>query len=160
MAGDAIHPILASWRRLSPRPGGVWLFNRVLGRRIPYTGSISPRVVELRPGYARVEMRDRRAVRNHLDSIHAVALLNLAEVTSGLAMTCGLSASTRGIVTRLEIEYVKKARGTLVAVSECSPPEVTEERFFEVTASLRDAAEDEVARATARWKIGPRPGRG
>lgn len=154
------HPILRHWRRWSPRPGGVWVFNRMLGRSIPYTGSISPRVVELRPGYAKVEMRDRRAVRNHLQSIHAVALCNLAEVTSGLAMTCGLSAQTRGIVTRLTIDYAKKARGTLVAISECNPPEATEDRLFEVTAAIHDASGDEVARATAQWKIGPRPPRG
>jgi acyl-coenzyme A thioesterase PaaI-like protein len=147
--------VRALWERLERIPGGKRLFGRVLGRMAPYTGSIRPIVLELRPGYARIQMRDRRAVRNHLNSIHAIALMNLAEVTSGLAMLVGLPADTRGIVTGLSIEYLKKARGLLTAECETGPIDVGEEREVRLEAVIRDQSGDVVARATARWLVGP-----
>lgn len=146
--------ILATWRRLAPLPGGRRLFSLLLARGVRYTGSIRPRVVELAPGRVVVEMRDRAAVRNHLGSIHAVALANLVEVSSGLALLAGLPKDARAILVRLEIDYLKKARGTLRSACDFAPVTTADEREIDVDSRLRDAAGDVVATGRARWKIG------
>ena len=148
--------IRSLWRRFAPLPGGKRLFSVALGRLAPYTGTISPRVEELRDGYARVVMHDRRAVRNHLRSVHAIALMNLAEVTSGLALTYALPADARAILTGLSIDFLKKARGTLTAEASLEPPQTSERQEYEFESRIRDEIGDLVAIARARWLVGPR----
>ncbi|MBI2566245.1 MAG: DUF4442 domain-containing protein [Candidatus Schekmanbacteria bacterium] len=136
-------------------PGGSYLFSRLIGLAAPYSATIDARLVELSPGYAKVEMADRRAVRNHLDCVHAVALANLAELTTGAAMTYGMPDGTRGILAGLSIEYVKKARGKLTAICHCSPPATAEKRHYDVVAKIFDQQGELVAQGTAKWLIGP-----
>lgn len=141
------------WRRLSRMPFGKTLFSIMLGRIVPYTGSIGARCEELGPGYARWTLRDRRSVRNHLRSVHAVALVNLAEVSSGSAMLTALGPGIRGIVTGLEISYLKKARGTLVAEGRGTVPEIQGRTNVDAHAEIKDASGELVAKATVHWRL-------
>lgn len=152
---DQIATLRAAWNKMSSIPGGARLFGKMVGRAAPYTGTIDPEVLELRPGYAKVQMRDRSRVRNHLRCIHAVALINLAEVSSGLAFLFGLPPKTRGILKGLSIDYIKKGRGTLTAECYSVIPQTNERAEHLVEVVTRDASGDIVTRAQAKWLVGP-----
>jgi len=122
---------------------------------VPYSGTTSPLVEIFDPGHARVRIRDRRRVRNHLRSIHAIALANIGELASGLAVIGGLPAGVRGILTGIEVQYVKKARGALVAESRCEITGVTESVERIVEAEIRDGSGDTVATIRATWLLSP-----
>ena len=154
MAGK--NPVRELWDRMSRLPGGRTLFSKAIGLMAPYTGTIKPHVAELREGYCRVEMEDRRRVRNHLNSIHAMALTNLSEVASGLAVVYCLPQEMRGILTGFEIEYLEKARGTLSAEADVVLPDFDGREEFEVPVTTRNEDREVVTRATARWLVGPR----
>ena len=146
--------LLSRWRTCEKLPFGRALFGWIMGWTVPYSGSIGATVLVLAPGHAKVALRDRRAVRNHLGSVHAVALANLGELASGLAMTAALPTGVRGIVRSISIEFTKKARGTLVAESRVSLPEVTGDTDFEVRADIRDVGGDVVATVRVQWRLG------
>ncbi|MCB9597178.1 MAG: DUF4442 domain-containing protein [Sandaracinaceae bacterium] len=145
-----------AWDRLRSVPGGRTVFSRLVGMAAPYTGSIGARVLELREGYSRVELRDRRAVRNHLDCVHAIALANLAELTGNVAVAYTLPDDARFIVKGMSIEYLKKARGTILASSTCPAIDDAHERELEIEVSLQNLDGDEVARAVLQTLIGPK----
>ena len=149
------NPILERWRRWSRRPLGRWIFSRMLSRMVPYSGTIRPEVLSLEPGKAQVALSDRRAVRNHLGSVHAIALVNLAEITSGLAMMAGLPPTVRGIVTSLSMTYHKKARGPIRGVARVAVPTVSADLDFDVMAECYDRDGTLVATGNVRWRLGP-----
>ena len=114
--------LLRLWRRLHRLPGGTRLFSLIFGWRVPYSRSVRPHIRVLAPGHAEVEIPDRRGNRQHLGSVHAVALVNLAEQTSGLALLTALPNGIRGIVTQISMQYFKKARGPIRAVCDVAAP--------------------------------------
>lgn len=149
--------IRAAWDRLVKVPGGRRVFSKIVGLAAPYSGSIGAIVEELGVGRARVSLADRRAVRQHLGSVHAIALCNLAELCGNLAVAYSLPEGMRFIVAGLAIDYVKKARGTIVAETavDVGPGDDRERREIEVQVTMRDGAGDEVARARLRTLVGP-----
>ncbi len=141
------------WAQTSKLPLGNRLFSRLVGRFAPYTGTIRSTVLELSDGHCKVELRDRPGVRNHLSSIHAVALMNLGEVATGLAVMHAIDGRGRGIVTELRMEYLKKARGTITATCDAALPAAPGSHDLAVSGELRDEKNEVVARAHATWRL-------
>ena len=144
----------STWSRCQRLPAGSWIFSRLMGWMVPYSGSIGARIVELRPGYARVQLNDRRKVRNHLRSVHAIAMVNLGEMATGLALNSGLPAGARSILLSIKVDFTRKARGLLTASCECALPQDNSKQDMSLKAEIRDADSEVVASCTAVWRVG------
>lgn len=147
---------LAAWRRLESKPLGKMLFSRAICFKAPYFATISPRFEELRPGYARVTMKKRRAVTNHIGTVHAIAMCNLAELAAGTLTEISIPESMRWLPKGMTVEYLKKSSGGIQAVA--TLPEVAEGAGREVpaTVEMKDDAGELVCRATITMWVSPR----
>ncbi|GMU59197.1 MAG: hypothetical protein AMXMBFR34_09600 [Myxococcaceae bacterium] len=141
------------WGMLKVMPRGGVVMGRIIGRMAPYTGTIRPEILALEPGFAKVRMADARRVRNHLNSVHAIALMNLGEVATGTAMLVSVPEGARAIIVHLGMDYLKKARGPITAECRCEVPTSLERKEYALTAELTNADGVLVARAHARWLV-------
>ncbi|MGH8493162.1 MAG: hotdog fold domain-containing protein [Moraxellaceae bacterium] len=108
-------PVLSLFEKCRRMPAGRFIFSRALCLKAPYFSSIRPVVMELRPGLCEVRMRKRRAVTNHIGTVHAIAMCNMAELSGGLLTDVSLPAGMRWIPKGMTVEYLKKAETDLLA---------------------------------------------
>ena len=152
---------LAMYRRLAKYSSSGWLFSRAVCFRAPYFASIKPLVTRLEPGLCVAEIPHRRAVQNHIGTVHAIALCNLAELTAGLVCEASLPTSMRWIPKGMEVDYVAKANGRMRAEARPAVPAVHAESGYElpIAVSVTDPGGTEVFRARIRMWATPKPAR-
>ena len=150
--------VLKIYRSLSRKPLGHWLFSRLICFKAPYFGSIGPRMVRLEPGRGEATIRHRRSVTNHLGTVHAIALCNLAEFVGGLTCEVSIPASMRWIPKGMTVAYLKKAVGTMRATATPAfPPREASEGYelpFEVV--VENPAGEAVFKATIAMWVSPK----
>jgi len=149
--------LLSLYQRITRWPGGRWLFSRAVCFRAPYFATIAPRFVALEPGRCEVRIPDRRRVHNHIGTVHAIALCNLAELSAGVMTEATIPAGMRWIPKGMSVEYLAKAVGTMHAVAEPDVA-VTESAAgydWPVTVRVRDPAGKDVFRAHITMWLSP-----
>ncbi|MDH5232558.1 MAG: DUF4442 domain-containing protein [Gammaproteobacteria bacterium] len=149
------HSLLKLWKRFTHIPMGKHIFSFMIRFWVPYSASTKAQILELEPGYAKVLLSDHRAVRNHLDCIHAIALSNVGELCSGVAVLATLPEHLRAIVVKVNTEYFKKARGFIHAEAHVKIPNVKAEKDVKMTTILTDNSGDEVAKTVVTWRLAP-----
>jgi len=124
--------------------------------KAPYFGTIRPVITAAGHGSCTIEMSDRRAVHNHLGTIHAIAMCNMCELTGGLAIELAIPEHLRWIPKEMTVQYLKKARGKLTAHSEL-PGDALSPGDVIVPIEITDKAGDVVTRAEITMYVSPRP---
>ncbi|MDZ4811301.1 MAG: hotdog fold domain-containing protein [Pseudomonadota bacterium] len=102
--------VLSLYQKLTRYPAGHWLFSRAVCLQAPYFGSIHPRFDLLESGRAEAHIRRRRSVQNHIGTIHAIALCNLAELVAGVGIEATLTTDRRWIPKGMQVQYLAKCK--------------------------------------------------
>jgi acyl-coenzyme A thioesterase PaaI-like protein len=149
---------MSAWQKLSGLPGGKWLFSRIVCWRAPYFGTIRPRFDVLANGRAVVRMRKRRRVQNHIGTVHAIAMCNLAEIAAGTMTDASIPATHRWIPKGMQVDYLSKAKTDIKAVATL-PADITygESEDIPVNVSICDKSGEEVVHAVITMRVSRRP---
>ena len=148
---------MSAWKQLSDKPGGKWAFSKIVCWKAPYFSTIRPRFVALRPGYCEVHIHKRRRVLNHLKTVHAIAMCNMAELVAGTMTDATIPTSHRWIPKKMNVEYLKKAATDLRAVAELNPiPQFDQAAELPVSVEVIDANDEVVLRAAIEMWVSPR----
>ncbi len=117
----------ALYRRLVTRPLGRRAFSSAFAWKAPYFRSVRPQVREMRPHRCEVTIRKRRAVLNHIGTIHAIAVCNGLEAAMGLLAEATTPAHRRWIPVGMEVVYLAKASSDLRCVAVTDPQDWEQE---------------------------------
>ncbi len=148
---------LTMFRRLGGSAPGRWLFSRIICWKAPYFGSIAPRFEILEPGRCVVRLRQRRAIQNHIGTVHAIAMCNAAELAGGMATEVTIPDSMRWIPKGMSVRYRKKALGVLHASARIEQlSDDTAGQELHVLVEVRDSADELVFDADITMWVSPR----
>ncbi|GAB2610156.1 hotdog fold domain-containing protein [Kribbella endophytica] len=113
--------VLAMWERLRTVPGGPRIFSFAFSRRAPYFGSIRPRFVQVSPNFASLVLPKRRAVQNHIGTVHAIAVCNGLEAAMGALAEATVPTGKRWLPKGMDVAYLAKSTSDLTCTAETDP---------------------------------------
>ena len=154
---ESVPSTLALFHRFAAVPMGRRLFTRAICLKAPYFSSIHPLVTQMRAQYAEVHIRKRRSVTNHLGTVHAIAMCNMAELAAGMLMEATVPSTHRWIPKGMSVEYLHKAETRLKAEA---TPEVGGAfgvaADYPVRVEVSDTAGQTVFRASINMWVSPK----
>lgn len=101
--------VLSMYRRTLQLPFGKRLFSFFGARQAPYFSSVSPIVERLEANHCQVMVRKRKAVQNHIGTVHVIAIANGLEMAMGFMAEASIPPELRWIPKGMTLEYPAKA---------------------------------------------------
>lgn len=152
-------PLLALYTKITRWPFGQWVFSKAVCFKAPYFGTISPKITRLENSRCEAEIKDRRSIHNHVGSVHAIALCNLAELCAGVMTDASLPNDMRWIPKGMTVKYLKRAKGKLLAAASPMTPIISSTAGYDlpVNVDILDSAGDMVFHAEILMWLSPKP---
>lgn len=133
-----------------------WVIATAVCRQARYFQSIRPTFTVLEPGRVGVRLVKRRAVTNHLGTVHAIAMCNAAELAGGTLVELTLPDELRWIPVGMTVTYDKLAKTDLVVTAELSPDALAAPGDVVVPVVARDTAGQAVFTAQITMRLSAR----
>jgi acyl-coenzyme A thioesterase PaaI-like protein len=146
-------PALKLWEKFGGSSFGRWLVSKAVCFIAPYFSTIKPVFTVLEPGRVELTFKKRRAVQNHIKSVHAIAMCNAAELAGGTCLDVSLHGDFRWIPIGMEVQYLKIAKTDLRAVCKIDHYDWEEPQDVIMPVGVFDTEGNEVLHADIKMRI-------
>ena len=92
----------------------------LLSQAAPYFSTIPVQFTEVRHAFATAVLKNVPEVRNHIQTVHAIAMCNLAEMVGGLVTDYALPEGRIWIPKGMTVRYVAKAKTDLIGTCDAT----------------------------------------
>ncbi len=105
--------VLLAYQILQKIPGGLTVLSNVISRVAPYFRTVNPVITKLEIDFCQAVMSKRRAVENHIGTVHVIAICNGLEFVMGVAVEASIPAHLRWLPKGMHVDYVSKANSDI-----------------------------------------------
>lgn len=136
-------------------------FTVIFGRAVKYFRTSGLRFDWIEPNHSIVVIKNRKYVQNHIGTVHAVAMIMIAESATGALVGLNVPGNAVPVIKRMEVDYRKRASGDMRAEAMLTPEQITmmqnEERGeVDVAVTITDAENKEPIFVRAVWAWTPK----
>lgn len=96
------------------------------GKMVKFTGTAGIKIEELNEQRAIISLKNKKAVQNHIGSVHAVASILIAESASGYVVGMNIPDTAIPVIKTIKAEYVKRAKGDMKAIATLSKTQIAD----------------------------------
>lgn len=112
--------LLKRYQRCLTYPAGRWLFSTLFARKAPYFATIKPRIEQLQPNFCQLTFKKRKAVQNHIGTVHAIAVCNGMEMAMGAVAEASIPKQLRWLPKGMTVEYLAKTNSDVTIEAHAS----------------------------------------
>lgn len=92
----------------------------------------------LESGFVSVEIPFSKEMTNHLGTMHAIALCNVAELAGGIMTNVSIPDGARWIPKGMEVKYLAKVKTDVIAIADGRNIDWTQSGDIQVPMSIKD----------------------
>lgn len=149
--------VMKMYEKLAALPGGKTIFSLAICRKAPYFSTVKPRLTELRTNYCEAVVKKRKAVENHIGTVHVIAICNGLEFAMGVVAEASIPNHLRWIPKGMDVQYTAKADSDIRVIAEVA--DGAWENGPEVAVNVRGLRDDDtvVVEGTIHLWVTPKP---
>ena len=139
-------------------PKGVrsTLWSKAFGRVVPMVGSANIKYIEVTSSKVVVEIKNHRAMQNHIGQLHAVAMALIAETATGFVAAMNVPDTSIVLIKSLHMDYKRPSKGDMQAVAALTAEQIKDMQTSEkgetiVAVTITDESGQEPVKGEMVW---------